>query len=421
METQDFIFDEIESLLEFKYFFYIDDIWAYNKFSKNYELPRKGFKIHISSTLCNYKTIFSKVIPYLLSNKVKFKIVKNIQELINLNSGIYGYTQIGKTITIYPENKIQLNFLIEKLYKITKFETSINIYSDFRYKNSSVVFYRYGDINNISITDKRIKRLPIRIKVPIEDYYIPRYENLPSKYIVLEILSLRGKSKVYKAIDKERGIIVIIKEGVYCGEYSYNGIDGFDRVYSEICILKKLALRYNLPKIIEYFYINNNIVLVEEFLNGLTLYEFIRKNKIERKYKYFIKILEIIIKIHKKGYILCDISPNNIIVKNDEVNIIDVESFILKSEMTELDSRVGTPGFWTDEYFDENKDLYSFLSLIYGLDNNFKNIEELSGNLRLKVKKRMNLNKLLNIEERDFFNLKYNEKIKIIKKIIRKI
>ncbi|WP_156889996.1 class III lanthionine synthetase LanKC N-terminal domain-containing protein [Planococcus lenghuensis] len=121
-----------------------DTLWIVsNNFTPN-TLPSEGFKLHISATIKNVLDILKSIKTYLDSNLINYKIIKSIDHLMMLNRGLYGYTQIGKAITIYPidkEDSIKIAFTIDNL---TKNFHSPKIPTDNRLHTNSIVHYRYG-------------------------------------------------------------------------------------------------------------------------------------------------------------------------------------------------------------------------------------------------------------------------------------
>lgn len=91
-------------------------------------------------------------------------MVSNYFDFISLNKGDYGYTQIGKTVTIYPENVFEFKKIIFELYLMTKYIRSINIPSDFSFLNSEVIYYRFGELNTLD-GDKSKKKNRSKNKV----------------------------------------------------------------------------------------------------------------------------------------------------------------------------------------------------------------------------------------------------------------
>jgi len=134
-------------------------------------------------------------------------------------------------------------------------------------------------------------------------------------------------------------------------------------------IAKTLAL---LPK-------GNSIALLQEFVEGITLRNFLEDNKlsVEEVIIIILQLVEILDKIHKKNIIHKDVNPNNIIInEKKEVFIIDFDiSTMLSSEKKEINdvyNLEGTLDYISPEQtgrmnrsIDYRSDLYSLGIVFY--------------------------------------------------------
>lgn len=299
--------------------------WIYRINQK--KLPKNGFKIHISANINNAKNIAEIFFSYIDKYELNYKIVSSLQNLEKQNFGINGYSQVGKFITIYPVNKIQLQktlFDLEILYKNFK---SPNIPSDFSYMNSEVVYYRYGEfIINDEFKDRRDKKIPSKLRVPILDYTIPRYNQIPSKYIILEVIKKNFKGGIYKVFNTEKLNISILKEGSFQGNMDVYNVDSMNRVYWELLILKELKSESFSPNLLNYFYIGRSLFIEIEYIEGKTFKEILDISK-QFSTERFILILNILVKLNTKYSIsFRDISFENIIFNQEgSVKFIDFE------------------------------------------------------------------------------------------------
>ncbi|MDS3184213.1 hypothetical protein RK478_02830, partial [Streptococcus pneumoniae] len=176
-----------------------DEHWLYNLPSNITQ--SKGFKIHLSASILNANLVAKKFFDFIFSRekKINFKILVSIKELSLQNTGLNGYSQVGKFITIYPKDNKEFQRLLHKLEILYKGVKGVNIPSDFRFQLSEVVYYRYGEfVKDSTFKDKRDKKIPSNVNVPIRDYYIPRYNTIPDQYIILEVISKNAKGGVYK-------------------------------------------------------------------------------------------------------------------------------------------------------------------------------------------------------------------------------
>ena len=372
---RDLIFEEVVSRIE-KIRGEIDwfGIWCCYRPTATYRLMKFGFKIHLSGTVNNAKEILNTVFPILVESDVIFKFCGTYSDLTLLNMGYYGHSQIGKLCTIYPKSEEQLLSLLEMLYRKTKIYNSIEIPSDFRYKNSRVVYYRYGELdteeglNNQTkgYLDQREKVIPQNVVVPIDDYNIPRYNKMNGKFYPLKCFRARGKSTVYLAIETEKKDLCVVKRGFYLGELNIYGEDGMEKVNNEYDVLLAFKDKKIFPTVHDIFYFDDSLFLIEEYIEGDVLSDVLTDRKISLR-SAFQNILNKIKYIHSVGYIINDLSPDNVIIKSDSntVRFIDAEQVTLKSDVKKYMINMGTPGFSSEKYLFEDKDLYSFLCMLY--------------------------------------------------------
>src|SRR5215213_10240427 len=75
--------------------------WRYSRASAP-EDPEQGWKLHVSSTILTANRVLEAVGPFLHRRGVMFKAPESLAELGRINSGLYyGYSQVGKFITVY--------------------------------------------------------------------------------------------------------------------------------------------------------------------------------------------------------------------------------------------------------------------------------------------------------------------------------
>lgn len=348
-----------------------DGIWAYPSKAEQYSLDAYGFKIHISASIYNAYYILSCTKKILEENHLMYKVISSVENLNKLNSGELGYSQIGKFVTVYPPDDEILKETLELLYKATLGFYSIDIPSDFRYKNSHVVFYRYGELKKVNQenVDQRIREIPEQICVPIADYYLPRYKVFPNCYTLLFCMRARGKTRVFQGLSIKTKKLVIVKEGIMLGEIDKNGNDGVTGVLNEKEILFALKESRFFPELYDFFYVGNSFFIVEEYRKGHTISQLLEDGKNEIVDKYKIKIIEqiidVLMELYEKNIIIGDLSFDNILLDEGKISLIDVEYYSFKTNY--IDFQRGTWGFWCKEFSGEKLVLYMFISLWYHL------------------------------------------------------
>lgn len=354
-----------------------DNHWMYCMNIEN-TLPVQGWKIHISSNIREIKTTLAVIAPYLIKKGISFKYVKNEEQMLLKNSKYGDRGSSGKFITIYPKNEKEFSVLLDELnHLLSGISKGPYILSDKRWKNGNV-YYRYGAFKEMFTIMDGMKVLAIRTP---EGNYIPDLRNpfysLPdfvvepswllegdeedteemselSKYEITEALHFSNGGGVYKAIELESKDVVIIKEGRPEAGVDAMQRDAVERVIHEGEVLQRLALCNYVVSFKGLFKEWEHVFLVEEFLEGCTLqewvainYPFDKTNIFEYKDKA-IRVLEQLIdaveKMHRLGIGMGDLQPANVMIqKDDTVKLIDFE--VADDLLSDQPTGLITPGF----------------------------------------------------------------------------
>jgi len=438
---------------------------------KNYILPEQGWKIHVSATIHNAEGILSKVAEILIPKKIPFKFYldKMVLGMMNFKNADRGSS--GKFITIYPSDEEKFKELLEILYENLKNEEGPYILSDKRYKDCKVLYYRYGGIKSnyvIDIIGKKIyvikspegnliedKRnpfftLPPWVKDPFENNEFESGEEdsdvlfLKNKrYIIKKALSFSNSGGVYLAKDTKLNKIVVIKEARPYTTVDDRGNTAIKLLQKEYEILKILEDENVAPKPIDFFQEWEHFFLVEEYIKGENIREIMLSNSplldsyisfnASKKFyeifkKIFVNFVKTVEKIHRKGIVLGDLSPYNVLVnpqKNYEIKIIDFEGAFRKG--IDIPTYLFTPGFRKRLSYkkieDFEDDLYTVgvimfyslfpINVLYGLKNDLYDnvLKNMLYDLRWPVKRIYNLIQgVMNAE------LNYKSIIKILNK-----
>ncbi|PNZ71807.1 class III lanthionine synthetase LanKC [Mammaliicoccus stepanovicii] len=385
---------------------------------KSSHFPNQGWKIHISATIEDASCLLYNVSEFLINNKVAFKFVPSEHMLENKNSKSADRAYSGKFITVYPRDVEHFHWLLKELEHITSdFEEGPYILNDCQWKNSNV-FYRFGGLKKMIKRIDGIDTLVIYdnegnsledLRVPY--YYVPEFVEKPDFIIEneqlnneefnklndfenFEALHFSNAGGVYKVNKGEKKFI--LKEGRRKAGLDGDRNDGFSRIKNEYRSLKRLQNINGIANIYEYFEIWKHNYILEEFIEGNTLQEYIASNYPfsydEHEYKSYsnkcIVILEklhkIIEEIHNLGLAVGDLSTNNILINDQlEVHIIDFEVSCDKNKKYKL--LLGTPGMInvnSKNY--EEADWYSFYKICRFMFLPISSIHELSPKIKNK-------------------------------------
>lgn len=107
-------------------------------------VPGGGFKMHLSTTHESAREMLQAIVPIVVEEGASFKVLVDERILDFSNSTFWGRGACGKFITIYPADVEALKRLMERVHDATRDLRGPYILSDRRYKESKVLFYRYG-------------------------------------------------------------------------------------------------------------------------------------------------------------------------------------------------------------------------------------------------------------------------------------
>lgn len=335
----------------------------------------------------------------LVARGTSFKAPRSLIEIGKLNSGLsYGYSQIGKVVTVYPCDDDEAVFLAQRLHELTKDLAAPAVPFDLRFGDRGNVYYRHGAFEDLQLSqngrdvsavydaggelvpDVREQPKPDWVSDPFETYK-PKSrtsgQRSESSIRVLKVLAQRGKGGVYVALDFTSGSprLCLLKEGRKNGELTWDGRDGAWRVRHEAQVLSRLSSGgVAVPRVLSSFEVGRNFYLLMEFLEGETLHEKLisrsRRLTVPQVLIYGIQLARFIEQMHKAGWVWRDCKPKNLIVtRNGRLIPIDFEGAAPVSQTDPI--RWGTLGFMAPEVIRGSAgtgvadDLYALGSMLF--------------------------------------------------------
>lgn len=245
--------------------------------------------------------------------------------------GYFGNSQVGKFITIYP-NQNKATETLELLYYCFHDDVGIQVGSDISYKLSSNVYYRYGTLlNDSKHIDKRDKTLiPPSTVERIYDYSIKRYNSIPDRYLILKPIKQVGPSGVFLALDLHTRMKVILKYAIKYYNIENSGIDELDRLLSASDLLRASFIQSSnfFEEVIDTFYVNNSLFLVTKFILGIDLDQLAKNGKLSsyplsKRINIFKKVFNAIYILNQNQVFFRDLSFSNVILcPNNKIKII---------------------------------------------------------------------------------------------------
>ncbi|MFI2041413.1 hypothetical protein ACIOK4_45045 [Streptomyces bottropensis] len=335
------------------------------------------------------------VVPECIACGVDFKIIGDPFLHDRLNSKRQSRGHSGKFMTIYPPDDDAFAELIEQLYRTTR-DTEVagpRILSDRQYKDSSVLYYRYGGFNPprrvrsdgtyetllISPRDRPLvdERLPyFQLPEWVDDPFRaqPRQSEsggvlLAERYLVEAALGFSNSGGVYQATDTRTNEAVFIKEArplTNCWSRQDRLVDAVSLLRREFVTLRRLHDLTFVPDPLELVEESSHLFLVEQHIPAVTLRQYwafadvilapyIRiPGRIESWTEKFMqvaaKLIRMVSTIHGRGVLLGDLSPDNILINTATLRmwLVDFESAVDSTDDAELVRHAamwGTPGF----------------------------------------------------------------------------
>ena len=372
----------------------------------------QGWIIDISVIQIQFQDLVETVVPVLVRENIPFKIPRNAKMARSISAGEQGYVLLGKVVSIYPPDDIKALDLARRLIDLTHAFKGPEILTDRHLGN--VVYTRYGACNALILTsdagieenwiyDPQGKLIKDPIHIPfvlpkgvlwpftiIVPAKTPKRETvLQDRYKPISTLKKDAKGNVKKGLWLEKWWRIkwcLIKEGKRYMLSDADGRDATDRLRWQYELQKDLQESLPIPRIYDHFEENGDSYLVMQYIGGVPFGNIIGtvfNNKIWNQLlledrlmllDYTIKMLEIINRMHEKGYIHRDITPNNfLITKKKEMWMIDLElSYCEHLQKPSPPFRLGTPGFMSPEQEEAStptiaQDIYAIGAVLIGL------------------------------------------------------
>ena len=326
-----------------------DATWRYSRAIREDD-PRQGWKIHVSATPLSACETLERVLPILRPVGVLFKVPRNLAILINLNSGLAQFSQVGKFLTVYPRSPAEALRLAKALHLATRGLAGPEIPFDKRYRRNSLVFYRYGQFHGTAkkggvIRDPGGKIHPDRRAAgcAVPPWLKDPFQRKPPKprrlrgpigrdYLAFRALAQRGKGGVYEAIDLSVSPprLVILKEGRPLGEIDFLRCDGFMRARQEARLLRLLRRRgVRVPEVWAVFTQDKKRYVVLEKLPGRPLLPRPRLHPAKPSWplaeKIFRQLDPLLAKVHAAGWVWRDCKPSHLFLHRGTMSLIDFE------------------------------------------------------------------------------------------------
>jgi hypothetical protein len=335
-----------------------DSIWRYSREEMAGD-PEQGWKLHVPATVLTAGKVLQTVAALLSGHGVLYKAPATLGELDKLNRGLfYGYSQIGKFLTIYPRTTDEAVALASSLHRLTRRMAAPAVPFDTKYRKGGCVYYRYGAFKMLevecengertyAIRDPEGNLVPDERENPsppewVTDPFLqsrarraagPKPTPLRTTFKAFRALTQRGKGGVYKALDLsvQPPRLCVLKEGRRNGEVSWDGRDGFWRVRHEHRVLTSLrGAGIDVPRVYSSFKAEGNYYLAVEFIEGedfnTCLMRRQRRLTVAAALRRGAELARLVSRIHAAGWVWRDCKPGNVIIeKGGGLRLLDFE------------------------------------------------------------------------------------------------
>ncbi|GHC51245.1 class III lanthionine synthetase LanKC [Streptomyces cinnamoneus] len=354
------------------------------------DLPRQGWKIHVSATLENAEQVLKAVWDHCVPRGVTFKYIRNAQVLFRRNSKYGDRSASGKFITVYPLDEEHLATLLGELGELLDGSDGPYILSDLRWRAGCPLYVRYGafveqTVRNAAGETVHCVTDPDGNLVPDHrgpGFRPPAWAPLPAcltdalaarsagtlrdfPFRATKALHFSNGGGVYEATDIRDGATVLLKEARPLAGLDDTGADAVARLEREHWALEQLAGLTRTPRLIDYRIGSEHYFLAREYVAGTPLFKAMEKRNpllnrdlpAEEAAPYAQWALHVLDEIetgvremHERGVVFGDLHPSNVLVREDggddgapTIAFIDYEA---SSETSaEAGQPIGAPGF----------------------------------------------------------------------------
>jgi len=345
-------------------------------------LPSQGWKIHVSSCLEDVDTTLAAVWEYCVPRGLAFKFLRSEAVLVMMNSKAAFRGSSGKLVTIYPADESQLELVLKELDELLTGVRGPYILSDLRYGDGPL-FVRYGafaERHCLSPTGERVLaiedgdgRLVPDPRGPV--FATPSWVTLPSylephlaarnavtttelAYEIDSAIQFSNGGGVYLGHHRETAGRVVLKEGRPLAGLDNQRRDAVTRMQHERAILERLAGLDVVPAVRDYVVLGDHHFLVQEFIDSNPLQRLLVRRypltkpdpapaALTEYADWAIAMLErvedAIRRVHERGVVFGDLHPDNVLIGDDRLVLIDYEVATLAEQQTR--SALAHPGY----------------------------------------------------------------------------
>jgi hypothetical protein len=347
------------------------------------DLPEQGWKVHVSSSLANARSVLAVVSLACVDLGVPFKHLAGRRMFLLAHDKHAPRVQSGKFCTLYPPSHDDGLELMRRLAAELSGISGPFVLTDRRFGASECVSYRYGAFRARTRIDPDGTRVNTMVGLDgreIDDERRPAFhlpdgvsdpfrETTPEPsaggpvtlrgYTYEAVLRHSNAGGAYRFRDPDGGQ-VFLKEAKAHNGYSGDGADAKTRLTAEYLLMRAIHGRAPglCPRPLELFHHWEHSYLVMELIPGMSLYRWMVANNpalragthgaafagYHRRCLALLDQLDAQLRtLHELGYVFIDLSPTNVLVdEDDQIRLVDFEAVQPIDEVRRI---MGTPGY----------------------------------------------------------------------------
>ncbi|MEO3821915.1 lanthionine synthetase LanC family protein [Plantactinospora sp. B24E8] len=326
-------------------------------------LPEHGWKLHISARAATFPELVERLVPVLLAEGCTFKLARSRRVLTQLNDGISAPASVGKAFTLYPDQR-RVRELGIRLVDLLRGEQGPRVLSDRTIDPAAPIYYRYGPFVSSWSADSKGRLVALihgpngeefgglatlRYRQPswtIDPFTGERGDAAPEAaresrrlgehYRVVAGVYESGRGNVYRAVDERDGGTVVIKQARAHVDEHDGGADTRLRLRNERRVLQALDGVTGVPRFVDHFRhgadeylvtsdagrrnLVDSVILDGPYLSRETLGGSDGGRDLERLAE---SLAGIVLSLHRRGVLIRDLTPRNIVIDGDRVTLID--------------------------------------------------------------------------------------------------
>jgi hypothetical protein len=308
----------------------------------------------------------------LFSEDACFKFAASIEVLASINEGEGGLGQIGKFMTIYPNNDAQAVSLASRIHDATAGLGGPEVLTDHPLVDGSLVHYRFGEfVGELEAPPEQGERFatdgvvsaptappPTQQEADPTDPFVEAGVAVPvqkrlvgERYLVTATLYRSPRGSVHLAADLIEPGTKVLKRAARWARALPDGTDARDLLRKEAGLLQDLAGDPHFPTpagLIE----QGDLYLALEHIEGPTLARLVTERSkqeaplsVEELVQLGREVAAALEVMHSKGLVYRDLNPENVIVvANREPRLLDLENASRAGDSSALFA-VGSPGY----------------------------------------------------------------------------